>query len=162
MLLRKYSTTDYLIKNDAVDLEYFEKAIAAFNQDTGIDLALLVSLIEYMQLGIAEDGIAAEIYPNVFEVEKALLAEKYNTVLEQPVPELNIIFQLIDFLTLDPVLLETANGKQHDLLLIWEREKRDNRFSTKPIIMYNGKCIFSPVAMNHVLTSWKSGIRLSA
>lgn len=158
MLLRKYSTKDYLIKNDDVDLEYFERAIAAFNQDTGIDLALLISLIEYMQLGIVDDGIATEIFPNVFEVDKSLLAEKYNAILEHPVSDLDSIFQLVNFLTLDPALLKTANSIQHDLLPIWEREKRDNRFSTKPIILHAEKCIFSPVAMNHVLTSWKSGI----
>lgn len=158
ILLRKYSTTDYHIKDDALDLEFFEMAIDAFNQDTGIDLSLLVSLIEYMQLGIIDDEVATEIYPNVFEIEQTTLAQKFNEILEHPVPELSIITDLIDFLTLNPSLLKTANGKQHDLLPIWEREKRDNRFSVKPIVMHEGKCIFSPVAMNYVLTSWKSGI----
>lgn len=158
ILLRKYSTTDYHIKDDALDLEFFEKAIEAFNQDTGIDLSLLVSLIEYMQLGIIDDEVVTEIYPNVFEIEHTTLAQKFNEILEQPVPDLSIITNLIDFLTLNPSLLKTVNGKQHDLLPIWEREKRDNRFSVKPIVMHKGKCIFSPVAMNNVLTSWKSGI----
>lgn len=158
ILLRKYSTTDYHIKDDALDMEFLEKAIDAFNQDTGIDLSLLVSLIEYMQLGIVEDEVATEIYPNVFEVEKTMLEQKFNEILEKPVAELSIITNLIDFLTLNPSLLKIANGKQHDLLPIWEREKRDNRFSVKPIVALEGKCIFSPVAMNNVLTSWKSGI----
>lgn len=158
LLLRKYKTTDYHIKNDELDLEYVKKSINAFNQDTSIDLSLLLSLIEYMQLGIVEDDIATEIYPNVFEVEKSILAQKFNELLEQPVAELNTITDLIDFLALDPSLLKTANGTRHDLLPIWEREKRDNRFSVKPIIMLKGNCIFSPVAMNNVLTAWKSGI----
>ena len=82
----------------------------------------------------------------------------FNATLEQPIEELSIISNLINFLTLNPSLLKTANNRQHDLLPIWEREKRDNRFSAKPIVMFEGKCIFSPVAMNNVLTSWKSGI----
>lgn len=158
MLLRKYSSKDYLIKNDSVDLEYFEKAIRAFYVDTSIELPLLLSLIEYMQLGIIEDGFAKEIYPNVFEIHKTLLAEKYNSILEEPVADLSVITQLIDFITLDPASLKTANGKHHDLLPVWEREKRDNRFSAKPIVMHGEKCIFSPVAMNLIYTSWKSGI----
>ena len=114
--------------------------------------------IEYMQLGIIEGGFAKEIYPNVFELHKTLLAEKYNSILEEPVADLSVITQLIDFITLDPASLKTANGKHHDLLPVWEREKRDNRFSAKPIVMHGEKCIFSPVAMNLIYTSWKSGI----
>lgn len=158
ILLRKYSTTDYHIKNDTRDQEFLERAIEAFYQDTGVDLALLISFIEYMQLGIVQDEAATEIYPNVFEIEITKLEQKYNEILEQPVNELSTITSLIDFLTLNPSFLKTANGKQHDLLPIWEREKRENRFSAKPIVMHEGKCVFSPVAMNDVLTSWRSGI----
>lgn len=158
ILLRKYRTTDYHIKDDTLDLTFLEKAIEAFRQDTGIDLSLLVSLLEYMQLALIEDELAKEIYPNVFEIEQATLEKKFNATLEQPIAELSIISNLINFLTLNPSLLKTANNRQHDLLPIWEREKRDNRFSVKPIVMFEGKCIFSPVAMNNVLTSWKSGI----
>ena len=158
LLFRKYNTADYRIKNDAIDMDYFKKAIDAFSKDVGLDLSMVVSLAEYMQLGIVEDEIATEVYPNVFEIDKTLLESKFNDVLEQSIPEAGVITALIDFLTLNPCSLKTVNGKQHDILPIWEREKRNNRFNVKPIVMIEEKCIFSPVAMNYLLTSWKSGI----
>lgn len=158
LLLRKYSITGYHIKNDELDMVFLENAMKAFKQDTGIDFLLFVSLIEYMQLGIIEDKIATEIYPNVFEVEKTTLERKFNENLESPLGELSSIAAMIDFLTLNPSSLKIANGKRHDLLPIWEREKRDNRISVKPIVEIGGKCVFSPVGMNNILTLWKSGI----
>src|SRR5690554_507106 len=53
--------------------------------------------------------------------------------------------------------LKFLNGKVHDILPVWEREKRDNRFDVKPIIMQEDKCIFSPVVMKQLAISWKSG-----
>jgi len=158
MLLRKYSTRDYHAKGDKADMEYFKKAVDTFKRDTGIELSLLVSLIKYMQLGIVQDRVATEIYPNVFEVEQSVLEQKFNENLEDKIVKPSIITALVNFLTLNPSLLKTENGRLHDILPIWEREKRDNRFNTKPIVMFDGKCIFSPVVMNSVLASWQNGI----
>lgn len=157
LLLRRYNTRDYQIKDDTVDLDFFKKAINAFHQDTGIELGVLVSLVEYMQLGIVQDAVAIEIYPNTFEIDRSTLENSFNEILVDKItePSLNA---LINFLTLDTSALKTVNGTQHDILPIWEREKRDNRFSVKPIIMHDNKCVFSPVTMYNVLTSWKSGI----
>lgn len=158
MLLRKYSSKDYRIKNDQEDIDFFRQALEAFKQDTTIDLALLVSLADYMQLGIIQDGIAKEIYPNVFKVDLSVLINKFNSILENPVSDTQEIVQLIDFFTIDPASLKTLKGKPTDLLPIWEREKRNNCFTAKPILRVGNDCIFSPVSMHYVQTSWRSGI----
>lgn len=49
------------------------------------------------------------------------------------------------------------NGTIHNVLPIWDREKRDNRFDVKPIIIKEDKCIFSPVVIKQLATSWQSG-----
>lgn len=158
MVLRKYNGVDYHIKNDADDMIFFEKAINAFQEDTGIDFRLMVSLAEFMQLGIVEERIAEEIYPNVFAVDETMLAQRFNEILEQPVPNIDIIVQIIKYLTVTPELLKTTDGTQHNYLPIWEREKRDNRFETKPILKMGNLCIFSPVAMNNLYTQWRNGL----
>ena len=158
MLLRKYSSKDYRIKNDQTDIEFFKQALEAFKQDTTIDLGLLVSLANYMQLGIVQDGIANEIYPNVFKVDLSVLINKFNGILEKPISDTQEIVKLVDFFTIDPASLKTLKGKPTDLLPIWEREKRNNCFTAKPILRIGNDCIFSPVSMHYVQTSWRSGI----
>lgn len=158
LLLRKYSSKDYRIKNDQADIEFFQQAIEAFKQDTTLDLGLLVSLADYMQLGIIQEGITNEIYPNVFKVDLFDLVDKFNDNLESPVEDTQEIVQLIDFFTIDPKSLKTLKGKPTDLLPIWEREKRNNCFTAKPILRIGNDCIFSPVSMHYVQTSWRSGI----
>lgn len=158
MLLRKYSSKDYRIKNDQTDIEFFKQALGAFKKDTMFDLGLLVSLADYMQLRIIQDGIANEIYPNVFRVDLSALVDKFNDNLESPVEDTQEIVQLIDFFTIDPASLKTIKGKPTDLLPIWEREKRNNCFTAKPILRVGNDCIFSPISMHYVQTSWRSGI----
>lgn len=158
MLLRKYKTKDYHIKSDSDDLAYLEEAIKAFCLDTGINLRELLALLEYMQFDLIKDGIAKEIYPNVFEIDKMVLQDSFNNNLVEKIPDIKIIYKLIDYITLDTDLIKTIDGKQHDIIPIWEREKRDNRYDVKPIVVLNSKCIFSPIAMYDLLTRWKNGI----
>lgn len=159
LLLRKYNTTDYHIKSDTIDESFLKQAAVAFKKDTGVDLGLVLSLAEYMQLGITQDGVAKEIHPNVFSVKKKELESIFLELLEEKKYTSDDVAKSLDFLILDPNLLKTIVGNaSHDILPIWEREKRDNRFSVKPVIVYEENCIFSPAIMNQVLSSWRSGI----
>lgn len=159
LLLRKYNTTDYLIKSDAIDESFLKQSAEAFKKDTGVDLGLVLSLAEYMQLGITQDGVAQEIHPNVFSVKKEELEGIFLELLEEKKYTLEDVAKALDFMILDPNLLKTIAGNTpHDILPIWEREKRDNRFSVKPIIVVNEYCVFSPVIMNQLLNLWRSGI----
>lgn len=159
IILRKYNTSDYQIKSDTVDESFIKQAAEAFKSDTGVDLPLLLPFLEYMQLGIIQDGVANEVYFNVFSVEKKKLESVFYDLLEDKKYTPEDVANVLDFLILDPNLLKTIAGNSpHDILPIWEREKRDNRFSVKPIILVNDYCIFSPVIMNQVLNLWKSGI----
>ena len=159
LLLRKYNTTDYHIKRDAIDESFLKQSAEAFKKDTGVDLGLVLSLAEYMQLGITQDGVAQEIHPNVFSVKKEELESIFLELLEEKKYTLEDVTKALDFLILDPNLLKTISGSApHDILPIWEREKSDNRFSVKPIIVVDEYCIFSPAIMNQLLSLWRSGI----
>lgn len=158
LLLRKYNTSDYHIKNDEMDQAFLGEAICAFNQDAGIDIAMLIPMLEYMQLGAIEEGIAEEVCPNVFEVDKNILADRFNAILEEPVTELSELLNIIDFLTIDPSLLKNIGCTKHEILPVWEREKRDNRFDVKPILSDGTRCIFSPVTIYNVWLLWHDGM----
>ena len=159
LLLRKYNTTDYHIKSDAIDESFLKQSAEAFKKDTDVNLSLVLSLAEYMQLGIVQDGVAQEIYPNIFSVKKEKLEVTFFELLEDKKYTLEDVKKTLGFLILAPNLLKTISGTPpHDVLPIWEREKRDNRFSVKPIIVVDERCIFSPVIMNQLLSMWRSGI----
>lgn len=158
ILLRKYNTNDYHIKNDDEDAGFFQEAIQQFKNDTGIDFQLLILLLDYMQLGLIEDNVATEIYTNVFSVEKSALIEAFNSNLEIRIDDEFEISNIIDFITLNESLLKTLENKQTDILPIWDREKRDNRFDVKPLIIQNGNLVFTPVALSNLRTLWISGI----
>lgn len=158
LLLRKYNTSDYRIKNDKEDSAFFEDAITQFKNDTGVDFQLLILLLDYMQFGLIEDGVAEEIYTNVFAVDKLKLIEVFNANLEKKLDDVSEIIETIDFITLDVSLLKTLEGQEKDVLPIWNREKRNNRFDVKPLIVQNNELVFTPVALNNLSTLWISGI----
>lgn len=158
MLLRKYKQEDYMIKNNETDKEYLIKCASAFLGDTGVDLGTLISLLEYLQLEVVEKPSAVEVYPNVFEALKDNLINDFLELFIEPNEgDLEKAEKALSFITLDCDKLKSLNGTIHDILPVWDREKRDNRFDVKPIVMQEGKCIFSPIVMKQLATSWKSG-----
>lgn len=158
ILSRKYNSSDYHINDAEVDTEYIKKVAQAFKEDTDIDLGIFLALMEYMELAVVAEGVATEIYPNVFEVEPDVLKSAFIAALENESSVDNDVVKAIEFLKLESEKLKVLGGEVHNLLPTWERENRDNRIEIKPIIEHNGSLIFSPVNINYVKTRWKNGI----
>lgn len=158
MLLRKYGQEDYLIKQDEEDKEFLIKCSRAFYEDTGVDLGTLISFLEYLQLEVVDKPFVKEIYPNVFEAQPDDIIDDFlKLFLESKDDNLEKIEKSLQFITIDCNKLKFLSGTTHDILPLWEREKRDNRFDVKPVLIQDGKCIFSPVVVKQLATSWKSG-----
>ena len=158
ILKRKYNHEDYMIKNNETDKEYLIQCASAFLEDTGVELGTLISLLEYLQLEAAEKPFVKEVYPNVFEAPKDNLVNDFvEAFIESKEENLDKAEKALNFITLDCDKLKFLNGIIRDILPVWDREKRDNRFDVKPIIMQEGKCIFSPVVIKQLDISWKSG-----
>lgn len=158
MLLRKYKQEDYIIKNDEKDKEYLMQCTNAFLIDTGIEIGTVISLLEYLQLEVVEKSFVEEVYPNVFESsEDDLINDFLEAFIEPKGDNRGKVEGALNFITLDCDKLKFLNGTIHDVLPVWDREKRDNRFDVKPIIMQEGKCIFSPIVMKQLATTWKGG-----
>ena len=155
---RKYNTQDYQIDGGEVDAEFMKKTSIAFHEDTGIELQHLLDLLSYMQLGLIQDTQVSEQQPNVFSIKKQDIISSYIQQFDENPPTSEKVEKLIDFITINEQLIKTVNGTSHDLLPIWEREKRDNRIEVKPIILRNDCCIFTPVSLHTLESMWYSGI----
>ncbi|TCP55821.1 SEC-C motif-containing protein [Tumebacillus sp. BK434] len=157
-IIRKYGQEDYTIKNDERDKENLIQCVDAFLSDTGIELGILIPLLEYLQLEVVEKPFVEEIYPNVFEFQKDdLISDFLKHIEDLKSDDHEQIENALRFITLDCDKLKFLNGKVTDILPFWEREKRDNRFDVKPIIVEGGKYIFSPVVIKQLKESWKGG-----
>jgi hypothetical protein len=159
MFLRKYNIDDYSIKFDKIDKGFVSECMVAFYNDTGVDLNLLFDLIQHLQFAIVNEKIAKEVCTNVFEVSKDDLIQSFKKTL--PKNQNNNSEQIenaLDFIILDETKLKMLENAQHDILPVWDREKRKDRFDVKPIIIHDNKCLFSPVVMKKLGMSWINGI----
>lgn len=157
IISRKYKTFDYPIKNDDIDKAFLNEAVSAFAEDTGINFRLFLSLLDYLRTDATELPSANEVYPNVFEINRAEMEYGFKSVLEDQQVTPDAISACVDFIILDPSLLKSINFSENELLPIWEREKRDNRFSVKPIIVHCGSCVYSPIVMSNLYDMWYHG-----
>lgn len=158
LIERKYQDNNYKIKNDETDNQYCDKALTALSEDIGLDFKLMLLLLDYMQLTLLQSPNISEVYPNVFKIQRRQLENMFYADLEKTPSSVSVISPLVDYLCISPQELKTYNGKKSDILPIWEREKRSNRFSTRPLLAIGDDIFFSPTAIHTVLNSWKSGI----
>lgn len=158
MLLRKYAQEHYTIKEDERDQEFLIQCVGAFLDDTGVEMGILISLLEYLQLEVVDKFFVEEIFPNVFEAQADDLINDFLKLFIVPKDDDRMKAEnALRFITLEYEKLKLLNDTTHAILPFWDREKRDNRFDVKPVLMQDGKCIFSPVVIKQLATSWKSG-----
>ena len=158
MLIRKYNHKHYTIKQDDIDEVFLNQAANAFFEDTRIELGILISFLEYLQLEVLDKPFVREVYPNVFEFQTdELIKDFLESLIESQDDNLEKVENVLRFITIDYEKLKYLNGVSQDILPFWEREKRDNRFDVKPILLQGDKCIFSPVAIKQLSISWRNG-----
>ena len=157
-ILRKYSNEPYLPKSDEIDQEFAEEAVVAFERDTGVSFPSLITLLDYMARYITDNSQAKEVFSNVFSVPKDALICGVVQQLEDESISISDLRHALDFIILDESNLKTVAGQKHDMIPIWEREKRSNRFEVKPVAIYNNDCIFSPISTFDLMNSWRNGL----
>jgi len=151
---RKYSSDSYLPVVDDEDDEYLQAAVEAFEVDTGVDFKLMLDFLAFLKMDVCHTDFSWEVRPNVYIVGADALIDNYIAAFETPYPR-DAIDKIVQFLTVMPSFLKTLKGKSEDILPVWDREYRDMRFEVRPLLICEGKVIFSPVTANDLYDKWK-------
>ena len=158
---RVYDKNSYTIAGDKTDEEYILKVKDEFKKDTGLELDNLFDLCYFLQTKF-EDYDFEQISSNVYEISKIQLIDNFYTLMNNSNADKKYskeyINKLIDFMIIDRHLLKTCKGKEDFYLPINEREKRNNRFEVKPLVLIGDKMIFSPVIIHNVHDLWFNGV----
>lgn len=165
--LSKYSTTNkrrlssdaYDVKGSEKDKEYFEKVATAFYVDTGVSFRVLESVLHQLsESSFPSEKISFnEIAPNVFQINIDDVVKDYCSFVLEDV-SYDDVKRAFEFLTIDVSKLKTINGKDCPILPIWEREKRNNRFSIKPLLKDGDNYIYSPIMTDEIRKRWTNGL----
>ena len=155
---RTYESGIYAAQGDGADKEYFEKVSQGFLLDTGFDFRVLESVLKHlMECSFPKEQVDFnEIEPNVIRINKADAINDYQNFVVENVP-VEMIQKAYDFLTLSPEKLKTIANQQHNILPVWERKLRNNRFDVKPLFAVGDSYIYSPVVTKELRNRWVSG-----
>lgn len=157
---KRYMENSVLSFGDENDnRSYMSGVISGFYDDTGVKFEVLEVVMRYLYEAAFPEGNQnfEELKANVFSIEKseAILDCKAYIVDSIMIEDIKKAF---DFLILDCSKIKMLKGKINDILPIWDRENRDNRFEVKPIIQLENKLIYSPICIYELHRRWISGI----
>lgn len=154
---RVYNNEDYQPR--IVDEgERLKTAIASFYEDTKIGLDAILEICNYLSFEFTYTFKEYEVLPDVFEVPKEKIIEDFGSILiEEKKDKLNYFCNALNYLIIDCSKIKTSADKKCEVVPIWERENRNNRFEIMPIISNGESIIFSPVVMYNLLNLWKWG-----
>lgn len=165
--LSKYSTTNkrrlssgvYDIKGTETDKEFFEKVAAAFYIDTGVNFRILESVLHQLSESSfpPEETRFIEAASNVFQINAEDVVKDYCSFVIEDV-SYDDAKRAFDFLTIDVSMLKTISGKSCPILPIWEREKRNNKFSIKPLLKNGDNYVYSPIMADEIRKRWTNGL----
>lgn len=155
--IRNYNFRDYWLKEDELDKKYLDKCILSFKDDTGFDFLLMFDILHYLSLPQEDEQFFKEVKPNVFEIDIETLVDEFIKASNENYKREDII-KVLDFLTIIPENLKKIKDNNYPSLPIWNREQRNNRFETKPLIKQNNKYVFSTVCCYDLKNRWKNGL----
>lgn len=154
---RSYDYEDYIKRDVDEDKKFLGKVIQQFQLDIGISLPNMLAFLQYLQLEFMAEIEYKEVAPNVFSVNKNLIIQDFYDCLIDKI-EIAEIKKIIDFLTIDYKKLKLWKGNIQEFLPINEREKRDNRFEVKPLVIIDDNIIFSPIVAKELYNRWTNGL----
>lgn len=155
---RMYESGIYAVQGDDIDKEYFEKVNKGFLLDTDIDFRVLESALrQLMECGFPIEQVNfEEIKPNVIRVNKSDVIKDYSNFVIENISS-QMIQKVYDFLTLSPEKLKSIAERQYNILPVWERRQRNERFDVKPLLSVGDSYIYSPITIKELHSRWTSG-----
>ena len=150
----KYKYGEYRNRNKDIDSSKFTKVKETFLQDTKIDFD---SFIYFLNM-FSSNG-------NILELKEQKILTVQGNVVEGKIEDLakyfadnsnysiEIFYSILQFLT-----LEKDKVAPYGEIPIWEKKKRVNKFSAKPIVVSYENIIFSPIILDRLEKDWVEGI----
>jgi hypothetical protein len=155
---RTYESGRYGIRGDDKDREYFEQVAEGFLEDTGVEFRTLeVVLRQLLECSFSKEEVNYdEIRPNVIRINREdAVKDIQRFVIDTISP--GMVQKAYDHITLSPNRLKTIGDVQHNILPVWEREKRSDRFEMKPLLAIGDSYIYSPVVVKELHSRWVNG-----
>lgn len=155
---RRLYTAPYNVKGDETDREYFEKVAKAFYQDTGVKFRVLESVLHQLsESSFSSDSVRfEEILPNVIKINVLDVIKDFASFVVEDIC-VDDVKKAFDFLTINTDRLKSIGDKEHPILPIWEREKRDNCLAVKPLYRSGTDYYYSPIMVEELRNRWTSG-----
>lgn len=153
---RIYENIDYKpsLSNDE---EMLKKCLQAFYNDTGIHLQYIIQICKYLAKEFSA-VFKEQNLPDVYSIKKQDLIADYESILiDASEDSKNNHLKALEYLVIDKTKIRQIDGQANEVVPVWEREKRDNRFEVKPIIEDNGCLIFAPSIMYELSELWING-----
>lgn len=150
----KYKYGDYGIRDNELDNEMFKEVVQNFFIDTNIEYESLVCFLllfsNTRKILDLEHQKKIEIKGNIISGKINDLAKYFVNNLDYSIEE---FYKILNFLVLDIEKISTNN-----IIPIWEKKKRNNKISAKPIIIDGDKIVFSPAELSILEKEWTDGI----
>lgn len=156
---RRILSEPYELRYDEADKRYVERIMDAFYQDTGVKFKVLEAVLHQLSdcSFSREDVHFEEVAPNVISINALDAIHDYSNFVVEETPE-DEVKRAYEYLTVLPQKLKNIADKQYPILPVWEREKRDNCLSVKPIVSFGNNFIYSPIVMEELRTRWRDGL----
>lgn len=150
----KYEYGEYTNRDKKIDNRMFEKVCQAFSKDTNIDFEALISFLVLF----SDNGTILHLVKKEAIITKGnVVRGKINDFAEFYVERTNLpiesFYSVLSFLILDSKKISINN-----IIPIWEKKKRENKISAKPIIVNGDKMIFSPASLYFLEKEWVDGV----
>ncbi|MDY2963511.1 hypothetical protein [Streptococcus dysgalactiae] len=149
----KYTYGEYMIRNDEIDHEMIGSIKKSFFQDTKLDFDSFICFLSIF----SSNGCITElknkhllnIHGNVVQGKILDLAKFFEDTSDY---SSEYFYGILKFLALEKNKI-TENG----VIPIWEKKKRENKFSSKPIIVNHESITFSPIILYRLKKDWVEG-----
>ena len=150
----KYKYGEYVNRNKDIDSNMFGKIKKAFFQDTKIDFD---SFIYFLSMFSSNSYILKLKQQKLLTVQGNVATGKIENLAkyfeDNSDYSVEIFYSILKFLALEKKKI-APNGE----IPIWEKKKRVNKFSAKPIVVSYESIIFSPVILDRLEKDWIEGL----
>lgn len=150
----KYKYGDYTNRDSEFDSKMFEEIGQNFFIDTNIEYK---SLIIFLVLFSSNGDVLELENKKMIDIKGNVITGRINDFAKYFVDStdysMEVFYKILDFLVLDVEKISVNN-----IIPIWEKKKRNNKISAKPIIVNGDKIIISPAGLSSLEKEWTDGI----